>query len=61
VLNQPGISAAIIGASRPEQVTENIAASGVELDANTLSQIDAVLGAVVQRDPALTQSPNPRP
>lgn len=61
VLNQPGISAAIIGASRPEQVTENIAASGVELDADTLSQIDAALGDVVQRDPALTQSPNPRP
>ena len=61
VLNQPGISAAIIGASRPEQVTENIAASGVELDADTLRQIDAALGDVVQRDPALTQSPNPRP
>jgi aryl-alcohol dehydrogenase-like predicted oxidoreductase len=61
VLNQPGISAAIIGASRPEQVAENVAASGVRLDDSTLAAIDAVLTDVIIRDPALTQSPNPRP
>jgi len=61
VLAQPGISAAIIGASRPEQVAENVAASGVTLDAQTLAAIDTALGDVVVRDPALTQSPNPRP
>ena len=32
VLQNPNVSAAIIGASRPEQVTENVKASGVKLD-----------------------------
>ena len=61
VLQRPQISAAIIGASRPEQVAENVVASGVTLDEATMSAIDAALTDVVFRDPALTQSPNPRP
>ena len=61
VLQQPGVSAAIVGASRPEQVVENSKASGVRLDQATLEAIDRVLGPAVERDPALTQSPNPRP
>lgn len=61
VLHQPGISAAIIGASRPEQVTENVAASGITLDTQTLTAIDEALTDVIVRDPNLTQSPNPRP
>lgn len=61
VLHQPGISSAIIGASRPEQVAENVAASGIALDESTLAAIDDALGDVIVRDPALTQSPNPRP
>ncbi|MDA8392592.1 MAG: aldo/keto reductase family protein [Actinomycetota bacterium] len=61
VLNQPGISAAIVGASQPEQVEENAKASGVQLDKAVLDAIDTALGPVVERDPALTQSPNPRP
>ncbi len=61
VLHQPGISAAIIGASRPEQVTENVAASGITLDTQTLAAIDEALTDVIVRDPNLTQSPNPRP
>jgi aryl-alcohol dehydrogenase-like predicted oxidoreductase len=47
VLREPNVASAIIGASRPEQVEENAAASGVELDAETLQQIDdALLGTV---------------
>jgi aryl-alcohol dehydrogenase-like predicted oxidoreductase len=60
VLNRPGISAAIIGASRPDQVTENVAASGVTLDDSTMSAIDEALGDVVITDPERTQSPQPR-
>jgi aryl-alcohol dehydrogenase-like predicted oxidoreductase len=61
VLQHDFISSAIIGASRPEQVTDNVAASGVVLEAELMTAIDAVLGDVVVTDPRLTVSPNPRP
>jgi len=60
-LQNPGISAAIIGATRPEQVTENVKASGVKLESAVLEQIDAILGDQVVTDPALTASPSKRP
>ena len=43
VLRQPGVSSAIIGASRPEQVEQNVKASGLEIPQNILDEIDAVL------------------
>src|SRR5438132_1926495 len=49
VLRVPDVASAIIGASRPEQVHDNAAASGVELDAATLAEIDAALDGVVAR------------
>ncbi|WP_026119897.1 aldo/keto reductase family protein [Nocardiopsis ganjiahuensis] len=57
VLQNPNVSAAIIGASRPEQVESNVKASGVKLDAALMTRIDEVLGDSVERDPALTKSP----
>jgi len=57
VLQNDNVSAAIIGASRPEQVTENVKAAGVTLDTAALKRIDEVLEGVVERDPAKTQSP----
>ena len=57
VLQNPNVSAAIIGASRPEQVIENANAAGVRLDAGLLVAIDDILAPVIQRDPALTTSP----
>ena len=57
VLQNDNVSAAIIGASRPEQVTQNVRAAGVTLDPATLKAIDEVLDPVVERDPARTQSP----
>ena len=56
-LQNPNVSAAIIGASRPEQVTENVKAAGVTLDDATMRAIDEVVGPVVTSDPALTKSP----
>jgi len=44
VLREANVAAAIVGATRPEQVRENAAASGVELDAGTLAEIDRALG-----------------
>ena len=60
-LQNPGVSAAIIGATRPEQVQENAKASGVRLEPDIMNRIDQVLGDVVERDPARTASPATRP
>ncbi|GAB2753000.1 aldo/keto reductase family protein [Nocardioides salsibiostraticola] len=56
-LQNSNVSAAIIGASRPEQVTENVKAAGVSLSESTLAAIEEILGDVAERDPAKTQSP----
>ena len=61
VLKNSNVSAAIIGATRPEQVTENVKASGVRLDAELTKRIDEILEPVIVRDPALTRSPRQRP
>ena len=63
VLQNDNVSAAIVGASKPEQVHDNVAAAGVRLDADVLKQIDDALGDVVTRDPAETvkQTPQQRP
>jgi 1-deoxyxylulose-5-phosphate synthase len=47
VLREPNVAAAITGASRPEQVEENAAASGIELDDDTLRAIDDAVSPVV--------------
>jgi aryl-alcohol dehydrogenase-like predicted oxidoreductase len=60
-LQNPNVSAAIVGASRPEQVTDNVKAAGVKLDADVLKRIDDVLGDVVIRDASKTVSPRTRP
>jgi 1-deoxyxylulose-5-phosphate synthase len=49
VLRQENVASAIVGASRPEQVEANVAASAVVLSADTLAAIDEALGDVVVR------------
>jgi aryl-alcohol dehydrogenase-like predicted oxidoreductase len=63
VLQNQNVSSAIVGASRPEQVLENVKASGVKLEEGLIKQIDETLGNVVERDPAKTaqNSPQSRP
>ncbi len=61
VLQNPNVSAAIVGASRPEQVHDNVKASGVKLDSDLLKAIDEVVGGIAERDPAKTVSPANRP
>ena len=61
VLQNPNVSAAIIGASRPEQVRDNVRAAGVKIDPELMKRIDAVLDPVIERDPAKTVSPKQRP
>jgi aryl-alcohol dehydrogenase-like predicted oxidoreductase len=47
VLRDERVSSAIIGASRPEQVEDNAAASGVRLSLETLTAIDEILKPVI--------------
>jgi aryl-alcohol dehydrogenase-like predicted oxidoreductase len=49
ILRQDNVASAIIGASRPEQVHQNVAASGVTLTDDTLAAIDEALGDVILR------------
>jgi aryl-alcohol dehydrogenase-like predicted oxidoreductase len=60
VLQNPNVSAAIVGATRPKQIKDNVAASGVRLDDDILKRIDEALEGVILADPKLTFSPNPR-
>jgi aryl-alcohol dehydrogenase-like predicted oxidoreductase len=61
VLQNPNVSSAIVGATRPEQLADNVKASGVRLEADLLKAIDEVLDPIVERDPAKTESPAQRP
>jgi len=60
VLQEENVASAIIGASRPEQVQDNVKAVGVRLDPELKRRMDEILAPVVVTDPALTESPNPR-
>jgi aryl-alcohol dehydrogenase-like predicted oxidoreductase len=60
VLQNPNIASAIIGASRPDQVSANVMASGVKLNTDVLAAIDDAIGSLAERDPALTTSPETR-
>jgi aryl-alcohol dehydrogenase-like predicted oxidoreductase len=59
-LQNDNVASAIIGASRPEQVTDNVAAAGVKLDDDLMTKIDDTLDPVVERDAARTRSPETR-
>jgi aryl-alcohol dehydrogenase-like predicted oxidoreductase len=61
VLQNPNVSSAIIGASRPEQVHDNVQAAGVKLDGDLLKAIDEIVEPITERDPAKTESPAERP
>ncbi|MEV4817454.1 aldo/keto reductase family protein [Micromonospora tulbaghiae] len=61
VLQNPNVSSAIVGASRPQQVHDNVKAAGVKLDADLLKAIDEIVEPVTERDPAKTESPAQRP
>lgn len=60
VLQNPNVSSAIIGASKPSQIKENVKASGIKLTAETMKDIDKALGALPEKDPSKTVSPQPR-
>jgi aryl-alcohol dehydrogenase-like predicted oxidoreductase len=59
VLQNQNVASAITGASRPEQVEANVAASGMKLDQEIMDKIDAAIGALAERDPARTKDSSP--
>lgn len=60
VLQNDNVAAALIGASRPEQVAENVKASGVRIPAELMARIDEVLGEAVTSDAALVAKSTPQ-
>lgn len=60
VLANDNVAAALVGASRPEQIADNVKAAGVTLEADVLAKIDEALGDIVETDPAKTVSPEKR-
>jgi aryl-alcohol dehydrogenase-like predicted oxidoreductase len=61
VLQNRNVSSAIVGATRPEQLADNVKASGVRLDAELLKAIDEIVDPILERDPSMTESPTRRP
>jgi aryl-alcohol dehydrogenase-like predicted oxidoreductase len=59
VLQNDNVSAALVGASRPEQVAENVKAAGVRIPDDAMKAIDEALGDVVTRDPAVVARSTP--
>jgi aryl-alcohol dehydrogenase-like predicted oxidoreductase len=60
-LQNENVASAIVGASRPQQVTDNVKAAGVKLDADALAAIDEALGDIPERDASKSVSPSSRP
>lgn len=60
VLQNKNVAAAIIGASKPEQVESNVKAAGVKLDSDTMKAIDKALKGFIVTDPKETKSPETR-
>src|SRR6478752_894427 len=60
VLQNPNVAAALVGASRPEQVAENDKAAGVTLEPELMTKIDDVLGDIVEKDPGKTKETAPQ-
>uniref|UniRef100_A0A942SZX6 Aldo/keto reductase family protein n=1 Tax=Neobacillus citreus TaxID=2833578 RepID=A0A942SZX6_9BACI len=60
-LQNDNVASAIVGASRPQQVTDNVKAAGVTLEADALAAIDEALGGIPERDAGKVVSPSTRP
>jgi aryl-alcohol dehydrogenase-like predicted oxidoreductase len=60
VLQNANVSSAIMGATKPSQIKDNVKASGVKLPQEVMLAIDKAIGHVAERDPKKNVSPNPR-
>ncbi|HEX4162766.1 MAG TPA: aldo/keto reductase family protein [Acidimicrobiales bacterium] len=57
VLRNPNVSSAIVGASRPEQIQENVKALDLELEPDFVEAIEKALAPATLFDPGFTFSP----
>ena len=57
VLRNRHVTSAVIGASRPEQISENAKAAEARLDEDIMTSIDDVIGDIVERDLAKAGRP----
>ena len=60
VLRNPNVSSAIVGASKPEQITSNLKALEIEIPDEIAAKAEAILQPVAVFDPAETKSPPAR-
>jgi aryl-alcohol dehydrogenase-like predicted oxidoreductase len=60
VLRNPNVASAIVGATRPEQLTENVTALDVDLSDDLVAAVEGALAPAMTDDPALTVSPASR-
>ena len=60
VLQNDNVASAIVGATRPDQITSNIEAVGVEIPAEIMRQVSEILSPVAIFDPSETKSPEAR-
>jgi aryl-alcohol dehydrogenase-like predicted oxidoreductase len=60
VLQNDNVAAALVGASRPEQVTENVKAAGVRIPEELMTKVDEALGDVVEKDAGMTAKQTPK-
>ena len=61
VLQNKNVASAIVGASKPEQLDDNVTAAKVKLDSTLMKSIDDALAGVIVTDPRKTESPTTRP
>jgi aryl-alcohol dehydrogenase-like predicted oxidoreductase len=60
VLQNKNVSSAIVGASKPEQIHDNVKAVGVEIPEDAMQAVDRILKPYIVSDPAETKSPPAR-
>jgi aryl-alcohol dehydrogenase-like predicted oxidoreductase len=60
VLQNDNVASAIVGATKPEQISSNIEAVGVEIPADVMKQVSEILAPVSVFDPRETKSPEAR-
>jgi aryl-alcohol dehydrogenase-like predicted oxidoreductase len=60
VLQNDNVASAIVGATKPEQISSNIEAVGVEIPADVMTQVSEILSPVAVFDPRETKSPEAR-
>jgi aryl-alcohol dehydrogenase-like predicted oxidoreductase len=60
VLQNSNVASAIVGATKPEQIASNIAAVGVEIPADVMAKVAAILEPVAVFDPRETKAPETR-